>query len=149
MFPHLRERTQCHFVAEGKPPVFQRLFGQEPLSLTSLPPLTYTNISPIPTSVLPKKAEHGPRHSRQTKASEPGAPHSREVEAIERALDGEAGCARIMHRIAGCRGAINSLLVEVVEDQIRTHLVDPAKNPEALDAEAAAQLIEVVHSYFR
>lgn len=72
-----------------------------------------------------------------------------QVEAIERALDGEAGCAQIMHQIAGCRGAINSLLVEVVEDHIRTHLVDPAKNPEALDAEAAAQLIEVVHSYFR
>jgi FrmR/RcnR family transcriptional regulator, repressor of frmRAB operon len=38
---------------------------------------------------------------------------------------------------------------EVVEDHIRTHLVDPAKNPEALDAEAPAQLIEAVHSYFR
>ena len=74
---------------------------------------------------------------------------SGQVEAIERALDGEAGCAQIMHQIAGCRGAINGLLVEVVEDHIRTHLVDPAKNPEALDAEAAAQLIEVVHSYFR
>ncbi len=72
-----------------------------------------------------------------------------QVEAIERALDGETGCAQIMHQIAGCRGAISSLLVEVVEDHIRTHLVDPAKNPEALDAEAAAQLIEVVHSYFR
>jgi DNA-binding FrmR family transcriptional regulator len=72
-----------------------------------------------------------------------------QVEAIERALDGEAGCAQIMHQIAGCRGAINSLLVEVVVDHIRTHLVDPAKNPEALDADAAAQLIEVVHSYFR
>ncbi len=72
-----------------------------------------------------------------------------QVEAIERALDGEAGCAQVMHQIAGCRGAINSLLVEVVEDHIRTHLVDPAKNPAALYAEAAAQLIEVVHSYFR
>ena len=72
-----------------------------------------------------------------------------QVEAIERALDGEAGCAQVMHQIAGCRGAINSLLVEVVEDHIRTHLVDPARNPDALDADAAAQLIEVVHSYFR
>lgn len=54
-----------------------------------------------------------------------------------------------MRQIAGCRGAINSLLVEVVEDLIRTHLVDPSKDPEALDAEAAAQPIEVVHSSFR
>jgi FrmR/RcnR family transcriptional regulator, repressor of frmRAB operon len=72
-----------------------------------------------------------------------------QVEAIERALDGEAGCEQIMHQIAGRRGAINGLLMEVVEDHIRTHLVDPAKNPEALDAEAAAQLIEVIHGYFR
>jgi FrmR/RcnR family transcriptional regulator, repressor of frmRAB operon len=50
-----------------------------------------------------------------------------QVKAIERALDGEAGCAQVMHQIAGCRGAINSLLVEVVEDHIRTHLVDPAR----------------------
>jgi FrmR/RcnR family transcriptional regulator, repressor of frmRAB operon len=100
-------------------------------------------------SVLRRKGLHGSRHPRQAKASEPGAPHSRAGRAIERALDGEAGCARIMHQIAGCRGAINSLLVEVVEDHIRTHLVVSAKNPEALDAEAAAQPIEVVHSYFR
>ena len=99
--------------------------------------------------VLPKQAGHGPRHFRQAKASEPGAPIRGQVEAIERALDGEAGCAQIMHQIAGCRGAINSLLVEVVEDHIRTHLVVSTKNPAALDAEAAAQLIEVVHSYFR
>jgi FrmR/RcnR family transcriptional regulator, repressor of frmRAB operon len=72
-----------------------------------------------------------------------------QIEAIERARVGEAGRARIMHQIAGCRCAIDSLLVEVVEDHIRTHLVVSAKNPEALDAEAAAQPIEVVHSYFR
>jgi FrmR/RcnR family transcriptional regulator, repressor of frmRAB operon len=71
------------------------------------------------------------------------------VEPIERALDGEAGCAQIMHQIAGRRGAINSPLVEAVEDHIRTHLVDPAKNPAAPDVGAAAQLIVVVHSYFR
>jgi DNA-binding FrmR family transcriptional regulator len=72
-----------------------------------------------------------------------------QVEAIERALEDEAGCAEVMHLIAGCRGAINGLLAEVVEDHVRTHLVDPAKNPTALNAEAAHQLLEVVHSYFK
>ena len=72
-----------------------------------------------------------------------------QVEAIERALAEEAECERIMHMIAGVRGGVAGLMAEVVEDHIRTHLVDPAKNPEALDAEAAAQLIEVVYSYFR
>jgi DNA-binding FrmR family transcriptional regulator len=72
-----------------------------------------------------------------------------QVEAIVRALDEEKGCEQVMHLIAGCRGAINGLLAEVVEDHIRTHLVDPDKDPEALDPDAAAQLIDVVHSYFK
>ena len=74
---------------------------------------------------------------------------SGQVDAIKRALEGEAGCAQVMHLIAGCRGAINGLLAEVVEDHIRTHLVDRAKDPAALDDEAADQLIDVVHSYFK
>ena len=31
-----------------------------------------------------------------------------QVEAIERALDGEAGCEQVMHRIAGARGTSGS-----------------------------------------
>jgi FrmR/RcnR family transcriptional regulator, repressor of frmRAB operon len=72
-----------------------------------------------------------------------------QIEAIKRALDGEAGCAQVMHLIAGCRGAINGLLAEVVEDHIRTHLVDREDDPRALNGEAADQLVEVVHSYFK
>jgi FrmR/RcnR family transcriptional regulator, repressor of frmRAB operon len=72
-----------------------------------------------------------------------------QIDAIKRALDGEAGCAQVMQLIAGCRGAINGLLAEVVEDHIRTHLVDRDKDPGALDGEAADQLVEVVHSYFK
>lgn len=74
---------------------------------------------------------------------------SGQVDAIKRALEGEAGCAQVMHLIAGCRGAINGLLAEVVEDHIRTHLVDRAKDPGALDGAAADQLVDVVHSYFK
>jgi len=72
-----------------------------------------------------------------------------QVEAIERALTEEVECERIMHMIAGIRGSVAGLMAEVVEDHIRTHLVDPEKNPGALNAEAADQLIEVVHSYLK
>jgi DNA-binding FrmR family transcriptional regulator len=70
-----------------------------------------------------------------------------QVEAIERALSEEAECERIMHMIAGIRGGVAGLMAEVVEDHI--HLVDPEKNPGALNAEAADQLIEVVHTYLK
>ena len=35
------------------------------------------------------------------------------------------------------------------DHHIRTHLVDPEKNPGALNAGAADQLIEVVHTYLK
>jgi DNA-binding FrmR family transcriptional regulator len=72
-----------------------------------------------------------------------------QVEAVERALDGEAGCGEVMHLIAGVRGAIAGLMAEVVEDHVRTHLVDADAYPEALNAEAAAQLLDVVRTYLK
>ena len=72
-----------------------------------------------------------------------------QVEAIERALDSEAGCEQVMHLIAGVRGAIAGLMAEVVEDHVRTHLVDAAKHPSALNTEAAEQLLDVVRTYLK
>jgi len=72
-----------------------------------------------------------------------------QVEGLERALNEEIDCARIMHMIAGIRGAVSGLMAEVVEDHVRTHLVDTQKNPGALNADAAEQLIDVVHTYLR
>jgi FrmR/RcnR family transcriptional regulator, repressor of frmRAB operon len=72
-----------------------------------------------------------------------------QVEAIERALDGEVGCEQVMHLMAGVRGSIGGLMAEVVEDHVRTHLVDAEKYPKALNTEAAEQLLEVVRTYLK
>ena len=72
-----------------------------------------------------------------------------QVEAIERALEGEAGCEQVMHLIAAVRGAIDGLMAEVVEDHVRTHLVDPARHPDALNADAADALLDVVRTYLK
>ena len=56
-----------------------------------------------------------------------------QVEAIERALDAEAECEQIMHLLASTRAAMAGLMAEVVEDHIRTHLVDTERHPDALD----------------
>ena len=72
-----------------------------------------------------------------------------QMEAIERALENETGCEQVMHLIAGVRGALAGLMAEVVEDHVRTHLVDSDKHPGALDAEAAEQLLDVVRAYLK
>ena len=72
-----------------------------------------------------------------------------QVEAIERALESEAGCEQVLHQIAGVRGATAGLMAEVVEDHVRTHLVDNDKHPGALNEDAAKQLLEVVRAYLK
>jgi DNA-binding FrmR family transcriptional regulator len=69
-----------------------------------------------------------------------------QIEAIERALEGEAGCEQVMHQIAGARGAMAGLMAEVVEDHVRTHLVDPGGK---MNGDAVEQLLEVVRSYLK
>lgn len=72
-----------------------------------------------------------------------------QVEAIERALENEAGCEKVMHLLAGIRGATSGLMAEVLEDHVRTHLVDSDKHPGALDGEAADQLLDVIRTYLK
>ena len=72
-----------------------------------------------------------------------------QVEGIERALDSEAGCDEVMHMIAGVRGAVAGLMAEVIEDHVRSHLVDADKHPKALNTDAAEQLLEVVRTYLK
>ena len=70
-----------------------------------------------------------------------------QVEGIERALESKAGCEQVMHLIAGCRGAINGLLAEVIEDHIREHMVDPAAARDDPRRLAAEELVGIVHAY--
>jgi DNA-binding FrmR family transcriptional regulator len=72
-----------------------------------------------------------------------------QVDSIERALSNEAGCEAVLHLIAGARGAMAGLMAEVVEDHVRSHLVDAEKHPGALNKEAAEQLLDVVRTYLK
>jgi DNA-binding FrmR family transcriptional regulator len=70
-----------------------------------------------------------------------------QLEALERAVDGEEGCATVLHLIAAARGGINGLMAEVMEDHIRLHVVEPGRDAER--RRGAEELIEAVHSYLR
>ncbi len=72
-----------------------------------------------------------------------------QIEATERALADEKGCAQVLHLIAGARGAINSLMAEVLEGHIRQHVADPAHERDSARAKGAAELIDVVRSYLK
>lgn len=71
-----------------------------------------------------------------------------QVEAVERALEAEVGCADVLQVIASVRGAVNGLMAEVIEDHVRCHVVAPSAAARER-AEAADDLIEVVRAYLR
>ena len=72
-----------------------------------------------------------------------------QVEAVERALGAEIGCADILMLVASLRGAVHGLSAEVMEDHIRNHVANPDTDPDADRARGAAELIEVVRTYLK
>jgi DNA-binding FrmR family transcriptional regulator len=72
-----------------------------------------------------------------------------QVAAIERALEAESSCEQVLHLIAGVRGALAGLMAEVVEDHVRTHLVDIEKYPDAMNGDATEQLLDLIRTYLK
>ncbi len=72
-----------------------------------------------------------------------------QVEALERALDTEKGCAEVLHQIAAVRGAIGGLMAEVLEEHVRTHIANPAITNDAERTQGAKELIDVLRSYLK
>ena len=72
-----------------------------------------------------------------------------QVEAIERALQADADCAKIMQLVVSVRGAASGLMAELLEDHIREHVSDPTRDKDRERAKGAKHLIDVVHAYLR
>lgn len=71
-----------------------------------------------------------------------------QVEALERAVEEEKGCTYVLHLVVAARGAMNSLMAEIIEDHIRMHVVDP-DHERGARAKGAEELIEIVQAYLR
>lgn len=70
-----------------------------------------------------------------------------QVEALERALEAERGCVEVLQQIAAVRGAVNGLMLEVMEDHIEAHLAD--SESDVSRRQGADELIEVVRAYLK
>jgi DNA-binding FrmR family transcriptional regulator len=68
-----------------------------------------------------------------------------QLEGVERALNQDEPCTDVLQRLSAARGAINSLMGELMEDHIRNHMPRKTKSSE----EAADDLIEIVRTYLK
>ena len=68
-----------------------------------------------------------------------------QVEAMRRALEGDATSTAVLQQATACRGALDGFIAEVIEGHIREQVVKPRDRAQA--SEAAEELIGIVHSY--
>ena len=69
-----------------------------------------------------------------------------QIAAIEKAVASDAGCAAILHQVAGVRGAVGGLMDELIEDHVREHVARPDLNDDARSA-GAEELIAAIRRY--
>ena len=69
-----------------------------------------------------------------------------QLDAVAAGIESEAECASVLHTLVACRGALNSLVVEMIEDHVRYHVVDPRRRPTAAQSEATSEVIELLRS---
>jgi DNA-binding FrmR family transcriptional regulator len=51
--------------------------------------------------------------------------------------------------MSACRGAINGLMTELIEGEVRFHVLSPNAKPGSNRALAAERLIQVLHTYLK
>jgi len=70
-----------------------------------------------------------------------------QVEAIERAVEADKECSRVLQQATSCRGALDGFIAEVIEDHVREHMIDPAAGQDDPRRLAAEELVDIVHAY--
>ncbi|HKV62562.1 MAG TPA: metal/formaldehyde-sensitive transcriptional repressor [Candidatus Acidoferrum sp.] len=68
-----------------------------------------------------------------------------QLESVLRGLNEDEQCAEVLQRLAAARGAINSLMAELMEDHIRNHLPRNSRSAE----DAADDVIQIVRTYLK
>jgi DNA-binding FrmR family transcriptional regulator len=72
-----------------------------------------------------------------------------QLNAVEKALQAERDCSTILLTMAACRGAMDSLMAEIIGDHIQFHILDPEHKPTAEQKKAAQEIISVVRRYLK
>lgn len=70
-----------------------------------------------------------------------------QVAAIERAIEGGENTSDLLCLIASSRGAMNSLMAELIAQHVKEGLLDASNDRERLAA--ADELLDVVNAYLR
>ncbi|HEX7877496.1 MAG TPA: metal/formaldehyde-sensitive transcriptional repressor [Sphingobium sp.] len=69
-----------------------------------------------------------------------------QVGAVERQLLGDAGCSETLQLVASVRGAVGSLMEELIEQHMRDHVARPGLTDKEREA-AAEEMLALIRRY--
>jgi DNA-binding FrmR family transcriptional regulator len=72
-----------------------------------------------------------------------------QVEALVRALTEERDCSEVLQVMSAARGAMNSLMAELLEGHIRNHVLNGKQRATSQQLMAAEEVIDMVKSYLK
>jgi DNA-binding FrmR family transcriptional regulator len=72
-----------------------------------------------------------------------------QVEALVRALSEERDCSEVLLVMSATRGAMNSLMAELLEGHVRSHVLNGKHKPTSQQVAAADEVINMVKSYLK
>jgi DNA-binding FrmR family transcriptional regulator len=72
-----------------------------------------------------------------------------QVEALVRTLSEERDCSEVLQVMSAARGAMNSLMAELLEGHIRSHVLNGKQKPTSQQVTAADEVIDMVKSYLK
>jgi len=72
-----------------------------------------------------------------------------QVEALVRALTAERDCSEVLQVMSAARGAMNSLMAELLEGHIRSHVLSGKHRATSQQVMAADEVIDMVKSYLK
>ena len=72
-----------------------------------------------------------------------------QVKALVRALTEERDCSDVLQLMSAARGAMNSLMAELLEGHIKSHVLNEKQKPTAEQLAAAEEVIAMVKSYLK
>ncbi len=72
-----------------------------------------------------------------------------QLNAAEKAIERDSDCAPVLHSLTACRGAMGSLIFEILEGHVHSHILDPRSKPDREQSKAAKDLIDVIKTYLK
>jgi DNA-binding FrmR family transcriptional regulator len=73
-----------------------------------------------------------------------------QLNAAEKALENDRECSEVLHTLTACKGALGSLIAEVLEEHVHNHILNSGhKKPVKGQIHAADELISIIKTYLR